>query len=115
MVDKLLRPNGMIVFDDVNWTYARSSEGRSATDGVNHQELSNEELTTPHIREIVELLVMQHPDYDSFVFTDSDWFSARKHPGSATTNRTVRYTYVTPPGRYVRKALHAAKRRITSR
>ncbi len=112
MVDKLLRPNGMIVFDDVDWTYGRSGAGRSATDGVNHQALSTEELTTPQIREVVELLVMQHADYDSFVFTDSNWFSARKQPGADPMTRAVRYEYVTPPGNYLRKALHAARRRL---
>ena len=60
-----------MIFDDVDWTYRKSARGgRVETDGVRHDELSTEERNTPHIREVCELLVMQHPDYVEFTFTD---------------------------------------------
>jgi hypothetical protein len=105
----------MIVFDDVHWTYGGSGGSRQATDGVNHQELSEEELTTPQIREVAELLVMQHPDYGSFAFTDSDWFIARKRPAVGALPRTVSYQFVATPGDYVRKALLQMRRRLSAR
>jgi hypothetical protein len=39
---------------------------RDATDGVTHRELSSDELRTPAVREIFELLVKQHPAYAEF-------------------------------------------------
>jgi hypothetical protein len=50
LVDKLLRDGGWILFDDFDWTYAATR--RCATDGVNHQELGEDELTTPHIERV---------------------------------------------------------------
>lgn len=79
LADKLLRDGGWIVFDDYLWTYAEADSRRDATDGVSHRSLSEEELQTPHIREIFELLVKQHPDYGRLlVRPESDWAIAQK-------------------------------------
>lgn len=79
LVDKLLRPEGWIIFDDYDWTYAAADDTRAATDGITHRELSEAERTTPHIREVFELLVVQHGDYGEFVVEDhKDWAMARK-------------------------------------
>lgn len=117
MADKLLRPNARLVFDDVDWTYAMSAKGgREVTDGVNHSELSPDELDTPQIREVCELLVMQHPDYVEFTFTDSDWFIARKAAdGEVPTSRRVETVYVTSSADYLRKALAFAKKKAVGR
>lgn len=61
LVDKLLRAGGWILFDDYSWTY--DSRDREATDGITHRRLSEAERTTPQIREVFNLLVMQHPHY----------------------------------------------------
>lgn len=79
LADKLLRPGGFMIFDDYSWTYAMANKRRAATDGVSHRELSEAELSTPHVREIFELLVKQHPDYSNFdVYPIGDWAIARK-------------------------------------
>lgn len=79
LVDKLLKPGGWIIFDDYDWTYAAADQSRSATDGITHRSLCDEERSIPHIREVFELLVMQHPSYSQFVIHDSrDWAMAQK-------------------------------------
>jgi predicted O-methyltransferase YrrM len=79
LVDKLLRPGGVLVFDDYSWSYALADRRRDATDGVTHRELSVDELRTPAIREVFELLVKQHPAYAEFeLYPVEDWAVARK-------------------------------------
>ncbi len=80
LVDKLLRKDGWIIFDDYGWTYATAAkDGSEATDGIAHRSLSTAELTTPHIKEIFRLLVMQHPDYGNFrIHGEGDWAWAQK-------------------------------------
>jgi len=58
LADKLLRPNAAIVFDDVDYTYAtwHDEHGDAPLDGVNGTTMSHDELHTPHVREIAELL-----------------------------------------------------------
>jgi predicted O-methyltransferase YrrM len=91
LADKLLRPAGWIIFDDYDWTYAGADASRAATDGITHRILSEAERTTPQIREVFELLVVQHEDYGEFVIEDHrDWAMARKTHRSEK-NYTVRY------------------------
>lgn len=79
LVDKLLRDDGWIIFDDYNWTYAAADIGRDTTDGITHRTLSENERIVPHVREIFELLVKQHPNYSRFYRSpDSEWAIARK-------------------------------------
>ena len=79
LVDKLLQENGWIIFDDYSWTYAWADTKREATDGISHRKLSEDERNIPHIKEVFELLVKQHPNYsDFFVGADADWAIARK-------------------------------------
>ena len=39
LIEKLLRPGGWLLMDDLEWTYAQDP-GREATDGIVHRELS---------------------------------------------------------------------------
>lgn len=71
LVDKLLCNDGWILFDDYDWTYAAT--GRTVTDGVNHEELGDDELKTPHIELVVRLLMGQHPDYSEIKIQDGCW------------------------------------------
>ena len=92
MADKLLKKDGWMVFDDYLWTCALSGtvRGRSETDGIQHRELSEDELKTPHIREVFELLVKQHPNYGSFLLLDDDWAIAQK---TQSQDKTYTMTY----------------------
>lgn len=77
--DKLLKENGWIIWDDYLWTYANADKKRDETDGILHKSFSEEELKIPHIKEIFQLLVMQHPNYGDFIIQeDSDWAWANK-------------------------------------
>lgn len=91
LVDKLLKPGGWIIFDDYGWTYAGAGASREVTDGITHRALSEDERTTPQIREVFELLVVPHAGYSNFVLQDhKDWAMAQKIAGSEKTY-TVRY------------------------
>ena len=94
LVDKLLKPGGWIIFDDFDWTYAAADQSRPATDGITHRNLSDEERSTPHIREVFEMLVMQHPSYSQFVvYNNNDWAMAQKKAVSGEEGKsyTIRY------------------------
>lgn len=88
--DKLLKKDGWIVFDDYNWTYAGADKKRESTDGITHRKLSNEERDLPHIKELFELCVMQHPDYGNFeIQVEGDWAWAQKNKSET---KYVKYT-----------------------
>ncbi|UCH85657.1 MAG: class I SAM-dependent methyltransferase [Candidatus Latescibacterota bacterium] len=88
LVDKILKVNGWIIFDDYLWTYGPH---REATDGITHRNLSEEERVTPQIREVFELLVKQHPHYSEFVLSrDTNWAIARKRASDKKTY-TIEY------------------------
>jgi predicted O-methyltransferase YrrM len=54
LVDRLMKPDRWIVFDDVNWTLGSSPTLR---DTSRVKALAPEERTTPHVRKIIDLLV----------------------------------------------------------
>lgn len=74
LADKLLRPGGYVLFDDLNWTYNKSPALKDS-DWVRN--MAEDEKTTPHIRKLVDLVVKTHTGYDNFS-TIEDWFMARK-------------------------------------
>ncbi|MFC2163341.1 class I SAM-dependent methyltransferase [Candidatus Altiarchaeota archaeon] len=78
LVDKLMKEGGWIVFDDYEWFYGKST--REETDGINHKLLSQEEMFTPHIKKVFDLLVMQHPGYSNFTVLDGRYAIACKDP-----------------------------------
>ncbi len=78
LVDKLLRPGGLIIFDDVDWTYAKSP-ALGQTDRV--KKMPVDQQTTPQVRKIYELLVKPHPSYEAFMVRDG-WAYARKRQSS---------------------------------
>jgi len=84
-VDKLLKKDGWIIFDDYRWTYATANRRRDSTDGITHRSLSKDEQEIPHIREVFELLVKQHPHYGNLMVLDkTNWALAQK---SMTQNK----------------------------
>jgi predicted O-methyltransferase YrrM len=63
LVEKLLRPGGWLVFDDLAWTYENTLR-LSPVDAEVARLMSPEERSTPQIRDVFELLVRQHPGFD---------------------------------------------------
>ena len=50
--------------------------------------ISNEEFTIPQIKEIFQLLVMQHPNYHNFrIHGEGDWAWAQKNVGQNTDKK----------------------------
>lgn len=76
--DKLLRKDGWMIFDDYNWTYASVSRDGDSTDGISHRSLSPDEMKTPQIREVFQLLVKQHPNYGRLKVLNDSWGMAQK-------------------------------------
>jgi predicted O-methyltransferase YrrM len=64
LVDKLLRPGGWILFDDLKWT------------GIHARSQGEREI--PQVGKVVDLLVATHPDYDVIRWHNFGW--ARKRP-----------------------------------
>lgn len=84
LVDKLLKKNGFIIFDDYKWTYQEYS--KSVLDGIAIRDMSQDQINSPNIKLIFELLVMQHTNYSNFV-VDEDWAWAQK---IQSENKTIR-------------------------
>ena len=75
LVDKLLKKDGFILFDDYRWTYREYS--KAILDGITIRALSEDQANEPNIEKVFQLLVMQHPAYSNFVI-DEDWAWAQK-------------------------------------
>ena len=91
LVDRLMKPGGWIVFDDIEWSYASSPSMRD-TEMV--RAMPPEEQTMQQVRKIFDLLVKPHPSYGEFSVNDG-WGFARKLPTAATGPSVVRREYVT--------------------
>jgi predicted O-methyltransferase YrrM len=114
LAEKLLRPGGWLLLDDLDWTYAQDP-GREATDGIVHRELSEPERTQPHLRAVFELIVAQHPSFTELRVQDEWWGWARKAPGEPRRYRveTSRPLSALAAGA-ARKLARRARRRLAS-
>lgn len=81
LVDKLLRQDGWILFDDLTWRYA-DVDDRDVLDGITIRSLGAEERNSAQIELVFRLLVMQHPDYGNFHIQDDWWAWAQKQRGA---------------------------------
>jgi predicted O-methyltransferase YrrM len=77
LVDKLLRPGGWILFDDLNWRMPES-----------WSDVPEHERRMTQMNEVFELLVQQHPAYDR-IETDGRWGWAHKSSEGLAAVRTV--------------------------
>jgi predicted O-methyltransferase YrrM len=83
LIEKLLRPGGWLLIDDLRWRYADHEWGHLYDgDGKPLGPLSEREREEPHLQAVFELLVMQHPSFSHFRIED-DWYGwAQKLPGA---------------------------------
>lgn len=77
LVDKLLKPGGWILFDDLYWTYQEHPDADWA------KQIPGEQRRTAQIEKVFSLLVVSHPDFDEFSIKGS-WGWARKRVGAVT-------------------------------
>ena len=107
LIEKLLRPGGWLLMDDLPWTYA-DDPGREATDGIVHRSLSEPERTEPHLRAVFDLIVAQHPSFTELKIQDEWWGWARKAPGEP---RTLTLETSRPVGALIAGGLRRAARK----
>lgn len=74
LVEKLLKPGGWILFDDIDWSYGNSPSLKE-TDFV--KAMPAEERDSAQVERIFSLLVKQHPAFDYFR-EEKRWAWARK-------------------------------------
>lgn len=77
LVEKLLRPGGWLLLDDLEWSFDSSPSGVAEP-----FPLSKAERREPNVRAIFDLLVRQHPSFSEFRVQDGSWAWAHKNPGA---------------------------------
>jgi predicted O-methyltransferase YrrM len=107
LVERILRPGGWLLMDDLHWTYD-DDPAREVSDGVTIRALSAEERREPHLRAVFDLLVAPHPSFTDLRIQDDWWGWARKAPGEPTR---LRIETSRPPSALVATALRRARRR----
>jgi predicted O-methyltransferase YrrM len=80
LVDKLLRSDGWILFDDYSFTYEKYLKRREVMDGITIRQLGPDERAESHVELIYRLLVRQHPGYSNFILQSECWAWAQKTP-----------------------------------
>jgi predicted O-methyltransferase YrrM len=73
LVERLLRPGGCLLMDDLDWTYVKNHWLEPAGDGRPLGPLSEAERTEPHLRDVFDLVVRAHPGFTRFVVED-EWY-----------------------------------------
>jgi predicted O-methyltransferase YrrM len=63
LVEKLLKPGGWLVFDDLDWTY-ETCQHLSPVDADVASLMTPEERSAPQVGAVFELLARQHPGFD---------------------------------------------------
>jgi predicted O-methyltransferase YrrM len=89
LIEKLLRPEGWLLMDDLEWTYEHNPWIVPSGDGNPLGPLSDTERTEPHLRAVFELIVKQHPSFTRLVRED-EWYGwAQKLPGDERRYKLV--------------------------
>jgi predicted O-methyltransferase YrrM len=110
LIEKLLRPGGWLLMDDLDWTF--SSHDQDTIGVMNIAPLSPAERNEPHLRAVFELIVKQHPSFTEFRIQDGWWGWARKAPGeprrlTLETSRSLRS--------FIVAGMRLGKRRLLAR
>ena len=74
LAEQMLRPGGMVIFDDLHWTFGESPYWSDAEAVRN---MPADVRDTPHVQEIFDLLVKPHPNIAK-TFENSSWGFAIK-------------------------------------
>jgi predicted O-methyltransferase YrrM len=109
LADKLLKPGGWMLFDDMAWTIAGSAE---ASKEAWTQAMSAGLRATMQVTKIFDLLVAPHPSYDQLA-KSGDWGWAQKKPAHGTPAENVAKSLYTPPG--LKDEVFAVARKVGQR
>ncbi|MHB8657877.1 MAG: class I SAM-dependent methyltransferase [Solirubrobacteraceae bacterium] len=82
LIEKLLRPEGWLLMDDLEWTYEGNPWVVPHDDGRPLGPLSASERTEPHLAAVYDLVVRQHPSFTRFIREDAWYGWAQKRPGA---------------------------------
>ena len=83
LIEKLLKPEGWLLMDDLEWTYEHNPWIVPHDDGRPLGPMSASERTEPHLLAVFELIVKQHPSFTRFIREDAWYGWAQKRPGAA--------------------------------
>jgi predicted O-methyltransferase YrrM len=90
LIEQLLRPGGWLLMDDLAWTYSRRpglAPSAVLKNGIS-LELSTEQVETPMLRAVFDLVVATHPAFGNLsIDGDTQWGWAEKTGSSTTTMR----------------------------
>jgi predicted O-methyltransferase YrrM len=77
LAERLLRPNGWLLLDDLGWTYGKAGRAAQHYD-IRLEQMSEEEREQPHLQAIFDLLIRTNPAFDRFLIQDDWWGWAHK-------------------------------------
>jgi len=80
LVERLLRPGGWLLMDDLNFTWAEHHP-TVHIDASTQVPYSEAERTQPPLRAVYDLVVKPHPSFTELRIEDEWWGWARKAPG----------------------------------
>jgi len=85
LVDRLLKPDGWILFDDLEFTW----ESLSPKHGHERwfKSIPRELRVTPQVRKVYDLLVKNHPGYGDFRLTRNGWWVYARKLSNSTDDR----------------------------
>lgn len=86
LVDKLLKPGGIVIFDSLNWSYG-SSLSLKNTDFVKN--MDKDERESRQVRLVYDLLVKTHPSYEKFNIIDGRFGVAYKNDYNQVFDRLL--------------------------
>src|SRR5271170_7945542 len=76
LIERLIKPNGWVVFDDLQFTFRESSN----RDRSWVKRMPEEEQVVPQVQRVFELLVESHPNFGSFRRMGRFGFARKKEP-----------------------------------
>ena len=79
LAERLLRPGGWLLLDDLGWNYEKHCEAPRHYE-IEIAKLSDEERIQPHLRAVFDLLIRTNPVFDQFLIQDNWWGWAHKSP-----------------------------------
>lgn len=86
LAERLLRPGGWLLLDDLGWTYGKAGRAAHHYD-IRLDQMSEQEREQPHLQAIFDLLIRTNPAFDRFLIQDDWWGWAHKSAGPARRRR----------------------------
>lgn len=90
LIERLLRPGGWLLMDDLHWRWADTSNEPPPN-------LSQTELRSPPLRAVWDVVLRQHPGFDTFRLQDDGWGWAAQGDVDAPVHRDAHDRHVRHP------------------